>query len=115
MDFPERRAQRRSRDGRWTLLTLPDGTLVSAQILDVTGEGMRFRTRDRLPVEARVGCAISFVGWSTRIGMRVLWERDAADAHLYGARHVPVVPGTSHLLDNYFHGVMQRLHAESGA
>jgi len=107
-DLLERRNQKRFEDGTLTTLILPDGSRVAGEIVDVTSGGMCLRTRQSLVRGTRVGCRVDFARRSATLGMKLLWERTNGDYYEYGARFVPVVPGTEHLLDNYLQGVLLR-------
>lgn len=107
-DLRERRNQQRFEDGTLTMLILPDGRRVAAEIVDVTSGGMCLRTREPLTHGIRVGCRVDFARRSATLGMKLLWERGRGEYFEYGSRFVPVVPGTEHLLDNYLQGVLLR-------
>lgn len=91
-----------------SLVALSEATLV-----DVSASGARFRSRQALPVSRRVQCRVSFSNSQCDLGMKIVWARATSDGYEYGARYVPVVPGTQHLLENYTQRVL--LRAQEGA
>ncbi|MBM3462450.1 MAG: hypothetical protein FJX76_10135 [Armatimonadetes bacterium] len=104
----ESRAKTRWSDGTRTVVLTSGGAINSAVIVDVNGRGMRFRSRAPIAVGQRVSVRMHFSGRREYLSMKIVWEALADDGFEfeYGARYVPTIPGTVHLLENYTQKVL---------
>jgi hypothetical protein len=102
----EARQQNRFRSGAASTVTSQDGRVQPSVIQNVNSGGMRILTGASLEVGARIKCRVDFSDHSEYVPVRVVWARQIGTAWQYGVRHVPVVPGTLHLLDNYLQKVL---------